>query len=65
MQKQAVKHDTCQPTHTQCEPERLVAGKTFFLLSDVEYECNLDEYKAYLETTGEWLKIQIERQIET
>jgi hypothetical protein len=56
MQKQAVKHDTCQPT---------VAGNTFFLLSDVEYECNLDEYKAYLETTGEWLKMQIERQIET
>ena len=61
MQKQAVKHDTCQPTHTSrvpaagallCEPERLVAGKTFFLLSDVEYECNFEEYKGYLNTTG-------------
>ena len=45
--------------------KQAVIGKTFFLLSDVEYECNFEEYKAYLETTGEWLQMQLERQIET
>jgi hypothetical protein len=34
-------------------------------LSDVEYECNFDEYKAYLETTGEWLQMQLKKPIET